>query len=691
MSIKQLTFLLIIYCSFAFAQKADSLKTETNTSAFRDFKSLTFNGIWSWFSDPRATYFEGNYKRTYTGWVDNYGDIHVAYYDHTTKSIHSKVVYDNLEIDDHNNPSILIDKNGYLLVFFNAHSQNGKPLYLIKSSKPENIDNWHPIKALFLNDSSYYKNAKILNHTYTNPIMLSAEQDKIFLFWRGVNNKPTYATSIDNGNTWSHGRILFEPNEEGTIRVPYTKVSSDGVSKIHFTFTDGHPTKEKSNALYYMYYDAGSFYKANGEKVKTIEQLPIKQDEIDLVFKDNSQNNNVWNWDIAENKAGKPIIVYAKFPDNENHIYSYAIWKNNKWNNYDLINSGNSFVDINIEKNTPEPNYSGGITIDHSEPNILYLSVKKEGVFEIEKWITVDDGETWKVKNITNNSIKNNIRPFVVRHAKKENSPNLLWIQSTTYNYYSLASKKNNSTLNFNDRYQTAIKMNIKYPEINHEFTKENLVNITRELLDWQLEKPTNHLKNTNYKYGLFLDGIEAYYFVTKENRYRNEILNKFQYEQEEDNETLEITDQIWYYNNSNNRLFTKKINGLTTDNIKTINKDIRLITLSKLIRQINEDDNIEKSKLIALQLEYLNDLLSTKTDIIDYSNTYNNMLSVYNIAKAVNDCTLSIIHKDKIIKSWFTISEYLIKNKQKNLELDIGLIGAYLLASKEVYKLLDE
>ncbi len=35
------------------------------------YQSFTQNGAWCWFSDPRAVYFEGKYKRTYAGWIDS--------------------------------------------------------------------------------------------------------------------------------------------------------------------------------------------------------------------------------------------------------------------------------------------------------------------------------------------------------------------------------------------------------------------------------------------------------------------------------------------------------------------------------------------------------------------------------------------------------------------------------------------
>lgn len=687
---RALLLFLFINSFFTIAQNNPLVQDYKKIANTKNYQSFTFNGIWSWFSDPRAVYYEGNYKRTYAGWIDNYGDIHIAYYDHSKKTIKSIVVSDNLEIDDHNNPSILIDENGYLFVFFNTHLQDKNPLYMLKSNFPENIDNWSLVRELYLNDENLYKKAENLNHTYTNPIKLSAEDGKIFLFWRGVDLRPTYATSQDNGDTWSTGKILFIPDEEFSFRVPYTKIYSDGISKIHFTFTDGHPTKETSNALYYMYYEAGAFFKADGSKIKTIEQLPIEQQDLDLVYEQTSDNNKVWNWDIAQNENGDPIIVYVKFPDINNHIYCYAIWKDNKWLNYELINSGNWFPNTPKDNQESEPNYSGGICIDHESPNTLYLSVKRQDFFEIEKWITNDEGKTWDIKKITENSSKNNIRPFAIRNAKKENNLQLLWIQNTKYINYSLSSIDKNSVLNFNDRYQTAIKMDIEYPEKVEMMTKESIVQASRELIDWQLENPSSHIKNTNYKYGIFYDGINAFYSITNEERYKNELFNVLQYEGEEESEMLSIENLIWYFNLNSNRLYTNKLNTLTPKDISKIKNDIRTVSLAKLLTLINEDDNIEKKKLNKLYLKYLEGLLNAEINYKDYDKTYTNMLSIYCIAKGINDGIVPLNQKQKVIKSWLLSINIIITKEYKNQQWDSGITGSILLASKEIYDLLE-
>ena len=490
------------------------------------YQSVTFNGAWCWFSDPRAVFFEGKHKRTYTGWVDNYGDIHVGYYDHNTKEISSTVICDNFEIDDHNNPSLIFNSKGELQVFFNAHMKGTQPLYTVKATKPESIESWGDIKKLYLNDSTlaYMGN---LNHTYTNPVRLSAEDGRIYLFWRGVDGKPSYSYSDNDGESWSTGRIFFMSERIYRFRRPYTKIYSDGISKIHITVTDGHPRKEEENSIYYMYYENGAFYKADGTKIKKVEDGPVLPSEAHKVYDGKTGGAKAWNWDIAQDKNGLPIIAYAKFPDEKNHIYCYARWDGEKWNNVDLVNSGSWFPETMEGIKEPEPNYSGGINIDHESPNILYLSVTRDSVFEIEKWETENGGKSWKIEQVTAGSRKDNVRPFAVRGAEEGNPVQVLWMKNTKYHHFAYANRlKKQMDGSFRDRFHTSIQMDVLNPEINNPLSKKGVVSIMKMAADWQLANPFYKKSEIDWHYGALWTGIRALYELTGHERYKNEMIN---------------------------------------------------------------------------------------------------------------------------------------------------------------------
>lgn len=203
-----LACLLVCFNPLDAQQQARHTLTKKQTPASEAYQSFTFNGAWCWFSDPRSVYYEGTHKRTYAGWVDNYGDIHIGYFDHETLNIHSKVIADKLEVNDHVNPSLIFDEKGHLIVFFNKHMQGDQPMYTIRALAPESIEDWSETTALYLNDESLSQMG-IMNHVYTNPVKLSAENGRMYNFWRGADGKPSFSFSDDNGMSWATGQIFF--------------------------------------------------------------------------------------------------------------------------------------------------------------------------------------------------------------------------------------------------------------------------------------------------------------------------------------------------------------------------------------------------------------------------------------------------------------------------------------------------
>ena len=90
-------------------------------SPFSDFTlTAAADGGWTWFTDPRAVYYNG---KAYFGYVDNSGNICIRTYTHATATVSAEtVLHAALQVDDHANPSILIrDSDKKLLVFYSSH------------------------------------------------------------------------------------------------------------------------------------------------------------------------------------------------------------------------------------------------------------------------------------------------------------------------------------------------------------------------------------------------------------------------------------------------------------------------------------------------------------------------------------------------------------------------------------------
>ncbi len=408
-------------------------KSNASQHAGEHYRSFGSDGAWCWFSDPRAIYYEGNYRRTYTGWVDGAGSVIVAYYDHDTGETSQFTLHEKLQRDDHNNPSFLVDEEGRLMVFYTRHSKR-TPIYLARSAAPETINAWEPVRELSLNDTTEYAGFSD-TYTYTNIVRLSEEKDRLFLFWRGSDFKPNVSTSEDHGETWGKGKILVLPERIYRNRRPYLKVHGNDRDAIHFAFTDGHPNAEPSNSIYYMKYRKGRILKASGEVVRDWSELPVDPAEVDVVYDAKASGDKAWVWDVAENAEGAPVIVYVTFPTDTNHVYHYATYESGQWHNHRVVDSGSWFPHTPEGATEREPYYSGGIVLDHYDPSQVYLSREANGVFEIEHWSTPDHGKTWQTSSITAQSTFDNVRPFVVRNHPGD-SMRVLWMNVRKYLHF---------------------------------------------------------------------------------------------------------------------------------------------------------------------------------------------------------------------------------------------------------------
>ena len=503
--------LLPLLFAFICASAQDIARVKHDNGSGMDaetFRSFTFDGAWCWFSDPRAVYHEGRHQRTYAGWMDRYGDVCIGAFDHVTGRIDTKVICDGLQRDDHDNPSILFDDTGRLLVFFNKHG-GPNPLYCCRSVNPEDIGSWGPVKRLALNDTMRYR-GMLNTYTYTNPVRLSAEDGRIYLFWRGMDNKPNYACSDDDGENWSMGKIFILPERTYENRRPYLKVFSNGRDIIHFAFTDGHPRREGQNSIYYMYYRDGGLYRANGQLIgKLGEEITPRM--ADCVYDAIPSEEKAWIWDVAEDESGNPVLAYAKFPDDENHVYCYATWDGRQWNNIELVNAGKWFPETQEGQTEREPNYSGGMNLDHENPNTVYLSVNRDSVFEIERWVTTNGGKSWKATQITRGSSKNNVRPFAIRGAAGDNPLQVLWMCNTRYVHYT--------------DYQSSIQMDLAAGPVSGELNRESILGVLHRVADWQIMNPREP-HPLDWHYGAFFTGLWALYKATGEESYKNEIWN---------------------------------------------------------------------------------------------------------------------------------------------------------------------
>jgi hypothetical protein len=379
-------------------------------------------GSWSWFSDPRAIQVDHS---TYVGWLSTTGAVVVAQYtkqpaeaggDVASTTKETTHVVGRLYHDDHGSPSLLAEPDGRITVFFSAH--NGTYTSYRSTTKPGEITSWGPVKKI----NSDIKGTKGV--TYTNPNLLPAEDNKLYLVWRDPTYGQAYATRTAGG-TWSAARRLIAQSGER----PYLKTATNGSNTIGLAYTNGDPRDTLTN-IYYAEYRHGWLLHANASRIKSLRSAPIKPSQGDLVYDAAKTHVSAWVWDIAFGSHSRPVIVYATYPSKGNTQYWYANWTGHRWVSHFMTNAGGSIAPTTIEQQ-----YSGGITLDHSDTNIVYLSREVDGGFDLECWTTDDGGHRWQHTTVVHAAKGlDNVRPVVPRGWT--NRPmGLLWLRGDYDSY----------------------------------------------------------------------------------------------------------------------------------------------------------------------------------------------------------------------------------------------------------------
>ena len=392
---------------------------------------ITKNGAWCWFSDPRAIIIE---DYIITGWVKTNGTIEAGRLNLSTGTVETNVLYHKLEKDDHNNPSFLLVDHKKVVAMYTQHNKRE----LFANTLDDFSKSFEFSKAKRINPISREEYRKFPKRTvtYVNPIRLESENNRIYCFGRWTGFKPNLMWSDDGGLEWSKAKVFTTKRPFNKKNRPYVKYYSDGNSKIHIVFTDGHPKVEPLNGVYYTYFENDKFFKANGEVISEMDNIPFKPQQASLIYAPKESSGRAWIADIGQDKNSDPVVLFTKSPSQLNHEYWYARFINNKWVINKICDSGEWFPKTKKNKKESEPYYFGNMTLHPNNPNIIYLSRKVNGVFEIERWETEDLGETWKKEAITKNSKYDNVRPFVPRGLKVNQDEVVLWMENRKYIHF---------------------------------------------------------------------------------------------------------------------------------------------------------------------------------------------------------------------------------------------------------------
>lgn len=430
-----------LFCLFFFCLLGGRLAFAQKKAVTCEGYEMTSEGAWCWFADPRALHYEnkaGSINKTYVGYIDIHGDIKAMQYDFLAHKQDTVLIRSHFQKDDHNNPTFLVLPDERIMIFYSKHTSEPCFYYRI-SLRPGDIT--------VLGEEKILKTEN--NTTYPSPFILSDDPEHIYLCWRGIGWHPTIAKlSLPDKNDNVH--FAWGPYQmvKSTGARPYAKYLSNGKNKIFMAYTTGHPDNESPNFLYFNYINIQTMQleDVKGNKLSFISDEPFQIDKTDECLKNypytvvDHPKERDWVWQIAADKQGNPIIALARIStDKTEHSYHYAHWTGKEWNIQFLSHAGGHF------HQTPDREmcYSGGMTIDPENTNIVYCSVPIEGEngkkYEIIKYTLNNEGNISTVDAITCNSHNNNVRPYIIPNSG--NTPlRLAWLNGNYY-YWAVNDK----------------------------------------------------------------------------------------------------------------------------------------------------------------------------------------------------------------------------------------------------------
>jgi hypothetical protein len=254
-----------------------------------------------------------------------------------------------------------------------------------------------------------------LGWTYPNPVYLTNEHRR-WLFWRGGNWMPSFTTRR-SGASWAHARTLIRTRRG---RRQYLKVASNGRDTIDFAFSEDNPDHIRTG-IYYARYRAGHFEHANGRRIPG--GRPLDEWSVDRVKPLRSGRPSSWVHDVASDVNGLPAIVYVSYKSTHDLRYRYSRFDGHRWHDHEIVKAGKPL-------NGP---YAGGISLDHEDPTVVYLSRRIRGVFEVERWKASDYGRRWSHRAVTSHSRENNVRPVTPRGETKHET--VIWMHGRYTRY----------------------------------------------------------------------------------------------------------------------------------------------------------------------------------------------------------------------------------------------------------------
>ncbi len=317
-----------------------------------------------------------------TGAQDRYLLCMIGCFDHQSRRLSQPtVVHDKLGVDDpHDDPSIMIDDDGFIWVFVSGRGRK-RMGFKYKSTQPYSIDAFELISTEEM--------------TYPQPWYIPG-QGYFHFFTKYTGVRELYFETSKDGKDWTDDRKLSSIKGPDMQKSGHYQVSNHLGSKLG-TFFNWHPNgivDKRTNLYYLQSEDFGrTWTSVDGQK------LPVPLTDLDVAARVvnhfTQDKKNVYLKDMQFDRHGYPVCLYITSgghepgPANNPREWRVTAWKGNSWktsiittsdHNYDMGSlwiDGDRWMVIGPTQDGPQLHGGGG---------------------EVVQWLSKDGGLSWKEK-----------------------------------------------------------------------------------------------------------------------------------------------------------------------------------------------------------------------------------------------------------------------------------------------------
>ena len=259
----------------------------------------------------------------------------IGEYDHSSGLISKPlVVCDKMGVDDpHDNPSILIDDQGYIWVFVSGRGRV-RMGFKYKSKKPFRIDGFEKITTQEM--------------TYPQPKKMGSNFFNFFTKYTGV--RQLYIEKSKNGIQWSDNELLAAIPEQKNEKSGHYQISAQYQEKKIGTFFNRHPNgivDQRTDLYYIESIDLGETWNAADQQPISI---PVTEKNSPSRVEDYaSLKKNIYLKDMVFDSKGRPICLYIRSnghkPGPLSQPYEWCItkWNGSQWTTHTITSSDHNY------------------------------------------------------------------------------------------------------------------------------------------------------------------------------------------------------------------------------------------------------------------------------------------------------------------------------------------------------------